>query len=100
MNIKGRRRARHALLIPMTEFSMGLDRDINDITKRTILRWWPLQRVCEHERNYDDGETGKDDQDASPRCGSHPRRDGMGNGLLRESLRNIIIGIGGKQDGF
>ena len=44
----------NALLIPMTEFSLGLTGDINDITNAHNLGMVALNARMQHERNYDD----------------------------------------------
>ena len=55
MNIKGTAAGGgNALLIPMTEFSMGLTGDINDITNAHNLAMIALTARMQHERNYDD----------------------------------------------
>ncbi|MCX6008351.1 MAG: formate--tetrahydrofolate ligase, partial [Chloroflexi bacterium] len=55
MNIKGTAAGGgNALLIPMTEFSMGLTGDINDITNAHNLAMVALTARMQHERNYDD----------------------------------------------
>ncbi|GAG55654.1 unnamed protein product [marine sediment metagenome] len=58
MNIKGTAAGGgNALLIPMTEFSMGLTGDINDITNSHNLAMVALTARMQHERNYNDGNT-------------------------------------------
>jgi formate--tetrahydrofolate ligase len=55
MNIKGTAAGGgNALLIPMTEFSMGLTGDINDITNAHNLAMVAVTARMQHERNYDD----------------------------------------------
>lgn len=55
MNIKGTAAGGgNALLIPMTEFSMGLTGDINDIMNAHNLAMVALTARMQHERNYDD----------------------------------------------
>jgi len=55
MNIKGTAAGGgNALLIPMTEFSMGLTGDINDIINAHNLAMVALTARMQHERNYDD----------------------------------------------
>jgi formyltetrahydrofolate synthetase len=57
MNIKGTAAGGgNALLIPMTEFSMGLTGDINDIANAHNLAMVALTARMQHERNYDDDE--------------------------------------------
>ena len=60
MNIKGTAAGGgNALLIPMTEFSMGLTGDINDIMNAHNLAMVALTARMQHERNYDDAELAK-----------------------------------------
>jgi formate--tetrahydrofolate ligase len=55
MNIKGTAAGGgNALLIPMTEFSMGLTGDINDIMNAHNLAMVALNARMQHERNYSD----------------------------------------------
>ena len=55
MNVKGTAAGGgNALLIPMTEFSLGLTGDINDITNAHNLGMTALNARMQHERNYDD----------------------------------------------
>ncbi|MBN2462847.1 MAG: formate--tetrahydrofolate ligase [Dehalococcoidia bacterium] len=100
MNIKGTAAGGgNALLIPMTEFSMGLTGDINDIMNAHNLAMVALTARMQHERNYDDAELAKRNL---RRLDVDPTRVEMGWILdfCAQSLRNIIIGIGGRMDGF
>ncbi|MBQ6257518.1 MAG: formate--tetrahydrofolate ligase, partial [Clostridia bacterium] len=55
MNVKGSAAGGgNALLIPMTEFSLGLTGDINDIMNAHNLAMAALNARMQHERNYDD----------------------------------------------
>ena len=55
MNVKGSAAGGgNALLIPMTEFSLGLTGDINDIMNAHNLGMTALNARMQHERNYDD----------------------------------------------
>jgi len=55
MNIKGTAAGGgNALLIPLTEFSMGLTGDINEITNAHNLAMVALTARMQHERNYND----------------------------------------------
>ncbi len=55
MNIKGTAAGGgNSLLIPMTEFSMGLTGDINDIMNAHNLAMVALTSRMQHERNYND----------------------------------------------
>ena len=60
MNIKGTAAGGgNALLIPMTEFSMGLTGDINDITNAHNLAMVALTSRMQHESNYNDEQLAK-----------------------------------------
>jgi methylenetetrahydrofolate dehydrogenase (NADP+)/methenyltetrahydrofolate cyclohydrolase/formyltetrahydrofolate synthetase len=100
MNIKGTAAGGgNALLIPMTEFSMGLTGDINDVMNSHNLAMVALTARMQHERNYDDTELAKRNL---RRLDVDPTRVEMGwiMDFCAQSLRNIIIGLGGKMDGF
>jgi formate--tetrahydrofolate ligase len=100
MNIKGTAAGGgNALLIPMTEFSMGLTGDINDVMNAHNLAMVALTARMQHERNYDDAELAKRNL---RRLDVDPTRVEMGwiMDFCAQSLRNIIIGLGGKMDGF
>jgi methylenetetrahydrofolate dehydrogenase (NADP+)/methenyltetrahydrofolate cyclohydrolase/formyltetrahydrofolate synthetase len=100
MNIKGTAAGGgNALLIPMTEFSMGLTGDINDVVNAHNLAMVALTARMQHERNYDDAELAKRNL---RRLDVDPTRVEMGwvMDFCAQSLRNIIIGLGGKMDGF
>ncbi len=100
MNIKGTAAGGgNALLIPMTEFSMGLTGDINDITNAHNLALVALTSRMQHEFNYDDGQLAKRNL---KRLDINPRQIEMRWSIdfCAQALRNIIIGIGGKMDGF
>ena len=101
MNIKGTAAGGgNALLIPMTEFSMGLTGDINDIMNAHNLAMVALTARMQHERNYDDEQLAR--LTKMPRLNIDPTRVEMGwiMDFCAQSLRNIIIGIGGRMDGF
>jgi methylenetetrahydrofolate dehydrogenase (NADP+)/methenyltetrahydrofolate cyclohydrolase/formyltetrahydrofolate synthetase len=100
MNIKGTAAGGgNALLIPMTEFSMGLTGDINDLVNAHNLAMVAVTSRMQHERNYDDTELAKRNLH---RLNIDPTRVEMGwvIDFCAQSLRNIIIGIGGRMDGF
>ena len=100
MNIKGTAAGGgNALLIPMTEFSMGLTGDINDIMNAHNLAMVALNARMQHERNYDDAELAKRNL---KRLDVDPTRVEMGwiIDFCAQGLRNIIMGIGGRMDGF
>ncbi|KAF0120820.1 MAG: formate--tetrahydrofolate ligase [bacterium] len=55
MNVKGTAAGGgNALIIPMTEFSLGLTGDINDIMNAHNLAMVALTSRMQHERNYND----------------------------------------------
>ncbi len=101
MNVKGTAAGGgNALLIPMTEFSMGLTGDINDIMNAHNLAMVALTARMQHERNYSDARLLK--RTGKPRLDINPTRVEFGWVIdyCAQSLRNIIIGMGGKTDGF
>ena len=101
MNIKGTAAGGgNALLIPMTEFSLGLTGDINDIMNAHNLAMVALTSRMQHERNYDDGELAK--RTRMRRLNVDPTRVEMGwiMDFCAQSLRNIVIGLGGRMDGY
>ena len=101
MNIKGTAAGGgNALLIPMTEFSMGLTGDINDIMNAHNLAMIALTARMQHERNYNDEQLQR--LTKMPRLNVDPTRVEMGwiIDFCAQSLRSIIIGLGGRMDGF
>jgi len=100
MNVKGTAAGGgKSLLIPMTEFSLGLTGDINDIINAHNLAMVALTSRMQHERNYDDAELAKR---KLKRLDIDPNNIEMGwiMDFCAQSLRNIVIGLGGKMDGF
>ena len=100
MNVKGTAAGGgKALLIPMTEFSLGLTGDINDIMNAHNLAMVALTSRMQHERNYDDAELAKR---KLKRLDIDPTNIEMGwiMDFCAQALRNIVIGLGGKMDGF
>jgi formyltetrahydrofolate synthetase len=100
MNVKGTAAGGgKALLIPMTEFSLGLTGDINDIMNAHNLAMVALTSRMQHERNYDDAELAKR---KLKRLDIDPNNIEMGwiMDFCAQTLRNIVIGLGGKMDGF
>ncbi len=101
MNIKGTAAGGgNALLIPLTEFSMGLTGDINDITNAHNLALIALTARMQHERNYNDEQLAR--LTNMRRLDIDPTRVEMGGVMdfCAQSLRNIIIGLGGRMDGY
>jgi formate--tetrahydrofolate ligase len=101
MNVKGTAAGGgNALLIPMTEFSLGLTGDINDIANAHNLAMVALTSRMQHERNYGDDQLAK--LSKMRRLDVDPTRVEWGWVLdfCAQALRNIAIGMGGRQDGF
>jgi formate--tetrahydrofolate ligase len=101
MNVKGTAAGGgNALLIPMTEFSLGLTGDINDITNAHNLAMVALTARMQHERNYNDEQLQR--LTGMRRLSIDPTRIEMGwvMDFCAQSLRNIVIGLGGRSDGF
>jgi formyltetrahydrofolate synthetase len=101
MNVKGTAAGGgNALLIPMTEFSLGLTGDINDITNAHNLAMVAMTARMQHERNYTDEQLQR--LTGMRRLNIDPTRIEMGwvMDFCAQSLRNIIIGLGGRSDGF
>jgi formate--tetrahydrofolate ligase len=100
MNIKGTAAGSGiALLIPMTDFSLGLTGDINAIMIANNLAMVALTSRLQHEFNYDDEQLAKI---PLKRLNIDPRRVEMKwcFDLCAQALRNITIGRGSKMDGF
>ena len=102
MNVKGTAAGGgNAMLIPHTEFSMGLTGDINDIMNAHNLAMVALTARMQHERNYDDEQLARLSQ--MRRLDIDPLRVEMGwiMDYCAQSLRNIIIGMGSQRtDGY
>jgi len=101
MNIKGTAAGGgNALLIPMTDFSLGLTGDINDVVNAHNLAMVALTSRMQHERNYNDEQLQR--LTKMRRLDVDPTRVEMGwvMDFCAQSLRNIVIGLGGRMDGF
>jgi len=101
MNVKGTAAGGgNSLLIPMTEFSLGLTGDINDIMNAHNLAMVAMTSRMQHERNYNDEQLQR--LTGMARLNIDPTRVELGwiMDFCAQSLRNIIIGIGGRTDGF
>ncbi len=102
MNVKGTAAGGgNALLIPHTEFSMGLTGDINNIVNAHNLAMVALTARMQHERNYDDEQLAR--LSHMRRLDIDPLRVEMGWVIdyCAQALRNIIIGIGNQRtDGY
>ncbi len=101
MNVKGTAAGGGiSLLIPMTEFSLGLTGDINNIMNAHNLAMVAMTSRMQHEFNYTDEQLGKRNL---KRLNIDPRNLEMGWILdyCAQALRNVIIGLGTtKADGF
>ena len=88
-----------AQCIPLTEFSLGLTGDIDSITNAHNLAMVALTSRMQHEFNYSDAVL---DKKSLKRLNLDPRNPAMGWAidLSAQALREIMIGIGGKMDGF
>jgi len=101
MNVKGTAAGGgNSLLIPMTEFSLGLTGDINDIMNAHNLAMVALTARMQHERNYNDEQLAR--LTGMRRLDIDPTRVEMGwiIDFCAQALRNIVIGLGGRTDGF
>ena len=101
MNVKGTAAGGgNSLLIPMTEFSMGLTGDINDIMNAHNLAMVALTARMQHERNYNDEQLQR--LTKMRRLDIDPTRVEMGwiMDFCAQALRNIVIGMGGRMDGY
>ncbi|MBQ3423642.1 MAG: formate--tetrahydrofolate ligase [Clostridia bacterium] len=101
MNVKGTAAGGgNALLMPMTEFSLGLTGDINDIMNAHNLAMVALNARMQHERNYNDEEMAR--HNMGPRLDIDPKRVEMGWVLefCAQGLRSIVMGLGGEKDGY
>lgn len=100
MNIKGSAAGGgNALVIPMTEISLGLTGDINDIMNAHNLAMVALNARMQHERNYDDEQLLLRQL---RRLDVDPARVEMGwiIDFCAQGLRRIFMGNGGKMDGY
>ena len=100
MNIKGSAAGGGlAQCIPLTPFSLGLTGDINAIMNAHNLGMVAMTARMQHEFNYTDEQLAKR---GLKRLDIDPRKPEMGwiIDFCAQSMRNIIIGLGGKSDGF
>lgn len=100
MNIKGSAAGGGlSQCIPLTPFSLGLTGDINAIMNAHNLAMVALTSRMQHEFNYTDEQLAKR---KLRRLNIDPRNVEMKwiMDFCAQSLREIIIGIGGKNDGF
>lgn len=100
MNIKGSAAGGGlSQCIPLTPFSLGLTGDINAIMNAHNLAMVALTSRMQHEFNYNDEQLAKR---GLKRLNVNPRNVEMKwiMDFCAQSLRNMIIGIGEKMDGF
>src|SRR3989339_1354888 len=100
MNIKGSAAGGGlSQCIPLTPFSLGLTGDINAIMNAHNLAMVALTSRIQHEFNYSDEDLAKRDL---KRLNIDPDRIEIKwiMDFCAQALRNIIIGIGGRMDGF
>lgn len=100
MNIKGSAAGGGlAQCIPFTPFSFGLTGDVNAVMNAHNLAMVALTSRMQHENNYSDDILAKKNL---KRLNINPKNVEMGwvIDFCAQSLRNIIIGLGGKMDGF
>ncbi len=88
-----------AQCIPLTEFSLGLTGDNDAITNAHNLAMVALTSRIQHEFNYDDETLAKR---GLKRLDIDPRNPAVGWAIdfSAQALREILIGLGGKMDGF
>jgi len=88
-----------AQCIPLTDFSLGLTGDIDAITNAHNLAMVAVTSRIQHEFNYGDDMLAKKNL---KRLNIDPRNIAMGWAMdfCAQALREIIIGVGGKMDGF
>jgi formyltetrahydrofolate synthetase len=100
MNIKGSAAGGGlSQCIPLTPFSLGLTGDINAIINAHNLAMVAITSRLQHEFNYNDEELAKR---SLKRLDIDPNRVELKwiIDFCAQTLRKIIIGIGGKMDGF
>jgi len=85
--------------IPLTAFSLGLTGDIDNVTNAHNLAMVAVTSRMQHEFNYDDETLAKK---GLKRLNIDPRNVEMKwvMDFCAQALRDILIGVGGKMDGF
>ncbi len=85
--------------IPLTEFSLGLTGDIDAVNNAHNLAMVALTSRLQHEFNYSDERLAKANL---KRLDIDPRNLAIGWAIdfCAQALREIIVGLGGKMDGF
>lgn len=100
MNIKGSAAGGgNAQVIPLSEFSLGLTGDINNIMNAHNLAMVALTARMQHERNYSDDELRKRGLSRLDIDSSNVPM-GWAVDFCAQTLRNIVVGLGGRMDGF
>ena len=100
MNIKGSAAGGGlSQVIPLTPFSLGLTGDINAIMNAHNLAMVALTSRMQHEFNYDDAELAKRNL-RRLNIDPHNVQFNWIIDLCAQALRKMIIGIGGKMEGF
>ncbi|MFN3406942.1 MAG: formate--tetrahydrofolate ligase, partial [Caldimicrobium sp.] len=86
-------------VIPLDKFSLGLTGDINAVMNAHNLAMVALTSRMQHEANYDDETLAKK---GLRRLNIDPKRVEMGwvIDFCAQALRHIVIGLGGKNDGY
>lgn len=100
MNIKGSAGGGgNAQVVPLTEFSLGLTGDIDRIISAHNMAMVALTARMQHERNYSDKELARR---TLTRLDIDSTNIQMGwvIDFCAQALRNIVIGMGGRMDGF
>lgn len=100
MNIKGSAAGGGlAQCIPLTPFSLGLTGDINAVMNAHNLAMVAVTSRMQHENNYTDEQLAKR---KLRRLNIDPKNVEMGwiMDFCAQALRHVIIGLGGKMDGF
>ncbi len=101
MNIKGSAAGGGlAQCIPLTPFSLGLTGDINAIMNAHNLAMVAMNSRMQHERNYNDEQLMR--LSGMGRLDIDPTNIEMGwiIDFCCQGLRNIVMGLGGRNDGF
>ncbi len=88
-----------AQCIPLTDFSLGLTGDIDSITNAHNLAMVALTSRMQHESNYND-EILKEKGLKRLNIDSRNVPIGWAIDFCAQALRNIVIGLGCKMDGF
>lgn len=88
-----------AQCVPLTDFSLGLTGDIDAITNAHNLAMVAMTARIQHEFNYGDKTLAKKNL---KRLNIDPRNRAVGWAIdfSAQALREIIMGLGGKMDGF